>query len=315
MIAMRRRRALRPMRRRRAGLRRHGREGQEQSRQDTRDDLHHRDVESLAALGNRRDGDDKRTVHSLPIFLRLSGRPVILVGRGDTADAKRRLLERAGARIVDETAEARIALVACEDRAEARAAAARLGARGILVNVADQPELCDFTLPAIVDRAPVLIAIGTGGASAGLAKVLRQRLEALLPASLGRLAEALGAARGAIRARWSEADARRRAIDAALAPGGPLDPFGAAGDVAAWLAGAGAARDDRVEAIRLASPDPDELTLRAARLLGSADRIYHRADVPPAILDRARADAARIACDAPPSAPPPGLSIDLAMAA
>ena len=111
-------------------------------------------------------------MHSVPIFLRLTGRPVILVGQGDAADAKRRLLERAGASIVDEADEARLAIVACDDPA---AVAQRLGARGILVNVADRPELCDFTLPAIVDRGPVLIAIGTGGASAGLAKALSQR--------------------------------------------------------------------------------------------------------------------------------------------
>lgn len=287
----------------------------EQAEAKSNENTHGGAVESDGRLGNRRDRRDKRAVHSLPIFLRLTDRAVILIGEGDPAAAKLRLLERAGARIVDETGDARLAIIALEDLDAARAAARRLQARGILVNVADRPELCDFTLPAIVDRNPVLIAIGTGGASAGLAKALRQRLEALLPATLGRLADELGAARGAIRARWAAADARRRAIDAALAAGGPLDPLGGGGGVTAWLAADGAAALDRVEAIRLVSPDPDELTLRAARLLGSADRIYHRADVPPAILARARADAARIACDAPPPAPPPGLSIDLAMAA
>jgi uroporphyrin-III C-methyltransferase/precorrin-2 dehydrogenase/sirohydrochlorin ferrochelatase len=64
-------------------------------------------------------------------------------------------------------------------------------------------------------------------------------------------------------------------------------------------------------AIRLHSADPDELTLREARLLGSADRIYHSADVPGAILDRARADAMRIVCANAPDAPGDGLSIDL----
>ncbi|HWL47498.1 MAG TPA: NAD(P)-dependent oxidoreductase, partial [Sphingomonadaceae bacterium] len=132
---------------------------------------------------------------------------MILLGDGDAAAAKRRLLERAGARIVGEDDAAALAIVADGDEA----AVARLRARGILVNATDRPDLCDFTLPAIVDRAPVLVAIGTGGASAGLAKALRQRIEALLPADLGRLAEALFAARAAIRARWPEADARRRA--------------------------------------------------------------------------------------------------------
>jgi uroporphyrin-III C-methyltransferase/precorrin-2 dehydrogenase/sirohydrochlorin ferrochelatase len=237
---------------------------------------------------------------------------VILVGDGEAAAAKRRLLERAGARIVGEGEEADLAIVALDDPAPA---VSRLRARGILVNAVDRPDLCDFTLPAIVDRDPVLIAIGTGGTSAGLAKALRQRLETLLPARLGRLAEALHAARDAIRGRWPEATERRRAIDTALTQGGPLDPLladHADDEVRGWAsrdAGPGSAPDFRT--IRLRSPDPDDLTLGEARLLGSADRIYHRPDVPPAILDRARADAVRIACDAAPATPGKGLSIDL----
>ena len=249
-------------------------------------------------------------MHSLPIFIRLQGRPVILIGEGDAAEAKRRLLERAGATITGEKADAQIAIVASPDP---EAAAARLKARGILVNVPDRPDLCDFTLPAIVDRDPVLIAIGTGGASAGLAKALRQRLETTLPSSLGHLAAALHQARERIRRLWPEADERRRAIDAALETGGPLDPMSGLTSVDAWLD-----RPHREEAqallrIRLASPDPDDLTLRQARWLGQADRVYHRADVPPAILNRARADAPRIACDAPPPEPGAGLSLDIGM--
>ena len=111
--------------------------------------------------------------------MKLTHRPVILLGMGEAADAKRRLLERAGADIrTEEAADASLAIVAIEDEDEAQAAAERLKARGVLVNVVDRPSLCDFTLPAIVDRDPVLIAIGTGAASAGLAKALRQRLEA-----------------------------------------------------------------------------------------------------------------------------------------
>jgi len=106
-------------------------------------------------------------MHSLPVFLKVKGRPVMLIGTGDAAEAKRRLLERAGARIVGEGEQAALALVACFDAVEAEAAATRLRARGILVNVVDRPDLCDFTMPAIVDRDPVLIAVGTGGASAG----------------------------------------------------------------------------------------------------------------------------------------------------
>jgi uroporphyrin-III C-methyltransferase/precorrin-2 dehydrogenase/sirohydrochlorin ferrochelatase len=232
-------------------------------------------------------------MHSLPVFLRLSGRPVILLGDGETAAAKRRLLLRAGASIVGEDRDAALAVVVIEEAEVAHAAIARLKARGILVNAVDRPAACDFTLPAIVDRAPVLIAIGTGGASAGLAKALRQRLEALLPASLGVLADALHAARGPLRARFPDAGDRRRAIDAALDPGGPLDPLAGGGDVAGWLADPAAGGRAEVVRIRLRSPDPDDLTLREARWLARADLVRHAPGVPTAILDRARADAAR----------------------
>ena len=251
-------------------------------------------------------------MHGLPVLLRLAHQPVILVGTGEAAEAKRRLLERAGAAIVDEAdAEARLAIVAVDEENEAAAAVGRLRARGLLVNAVDRPALSDFTLPAIVDRDPVLVAISTAGVSAGLAAALRQRLEGVLPAGLGALAEALHAARGRMRARWPDAGERRRAIGALLAPGGPLDPFDSTGDVAGVIEAADAPASARLERILLRSPDPDELTLRAARLLGLADRVYHPAGMTAALLDRARADAVRIV-GPPPALLPPGLSLELA---
>jgi len=251
-------------------------------------------------------------MEQLPIFLNLSGRTVVLVGKGEAADAKARLIVRAGGRIVPEWEEAAtIAFVALDDEDEARAAAQALRARGLLVNVVDRPDLCDFTTPAIVDRAPVTIAIGTGGASAGLAKAIRQRIEALLPSRLGMLAAALHAARDAAKARWPDPADRRRAIDAALASSGILDPLdGKSPDrVPDWLAADSAILASRLETIELRSADPDDLTLRAARLLGEADHIFHSAGIAPAILTRARADAVRHVAEAPPADPPPGLSV------
>ncbi|NTS65207.1 bifunctional precorrin-2 dehydrogenase/sirohydrochlorin ferrochelatase [Sphingomonas sp. HHU CXW] len=287
---------------------------------------------------------------ALPIFVRLSGRPVVLVGEGEAADAKRRLLERAGAVIVGEDGAwrsdpagsvgaqrhpsgtdgdgdggseqeqyrssddqnapvgARLAVVVDDE-----AAAHRLKARGLLVNVVDRPELCDFTLPAIVDRAPVLVAVGTGGVSAGLAAAVRQRLEAILPARLGHLAEALHAARGSLRARFPDTPARRRAIGSALAQGGALDPMRDHND-ADVVARIAAGAPPRVEHVRLRSTDPDDLTLREARWLSQADRVTHRADVPAAVLDRARADAVREATEAAPDTSAEGLTVDVALA-
>jgi uroporphyrin-III C-methyltransferase / precorrin-2 dehydrogenase / sirohydrochlorin ferrochelatase len=248
-------------------------------------------------------------MHSLPVFIRLSGRPVILLGDGDAASAKRRLLERAGAMIVGEDAQAALAIVAIEDDAEAEAAIARLKARGVLVNAVDRAAACDFTLPAIVDRDPMIIAIGTGGASAGLAKALRQRLEALMPATLGGLAQALGTARAKLRARWPDGADRRRAIDAALDPGGPLDPFGAgsAEAVATWLQSGQDGATANFHHIKVHSDDPDDLTLAQARILARADLVLHQARVAPAILDRARADATRQLSESPPADPPSGM--------
>ncbi|HMO74159.1 MAG TPA: siroheme synthase [Sphingopyxis sp.] len=252
-------------------------------------------------------------MHQLPIFLNLAGRTVVVIGKGEAAEAKARLVTRAGGRVVPAwEPDATLAFVALDDEDEARATAETLRAHGLLVNVVDRPDIGDFTMPAIVDRAPVTIAIGTGGASAGLAKAVRQRIEALLPARLGLLASALHAARDAMKARWPAAADRRRAIDAALASGGVLDPLDgdAAGRVDAWLASTdGASSASRLETIRLTSDDPDDLTLRAARLLGEADHIFHTASVPAAILDRARGDAVRRVAEAPPAEVPSGLSL------
>jgi uroporphyrin-III C-methyltransferase / precorrin-2 dehydrogenase / sirohydrochlorin ferrochelatase len=243
-------------------------------------------------------------IRALPLFHRIAGEPVIVVGEGHAAEAKRRLVERAGGLVTDENnSRARLAFIAIADPEEL---VARLRVRGVLVNVVDRSELCDFTVPSILDRSPVPIATSTGGASAGLAKALRLRLEALLPQSLGALAWALFEAREALRRRWPDASDRRRALDAALADGGALDPLreGSAENVSVWLGGAdGIAM--RVVEIHLRSADPEDLTLREARLLGSADVLAHELSVPSAILDRARADADRIqlgAGEPPPSA-------------
>ncbi len=250
-------------------------------------------------------------MHSLPLFVRLQSRPVILLGVGDGADAKRRLLVRAGADVVGEDAQAALAIVAIEDDEEAEAAIARLKARGILVNAVDRPADCDFTLPAIVDRDPVIIAIGTGGASAGLAKALRQRLEAIMPQSLGALAEALSHARMQMKARWPSAADRRKAIDAALDPGGPLDPFVDYTPAAleAWLSGSAQVSAAAALTFTLTSDDPDDLTLAMARGLGRADLVVHPAGLNPAILARARADADRMVGDTIPDPLPASLTI------
>jgi uroporphyrin-III C-methyltransferase/precorrin-2 dehydrogenase/sirohydrochlorin ferrochelatase len=229
---------------------------------------------------------------------------VLVLGEGPAAEPKRRLVERAGGVIIDDLPRAidegvRLAFIAYEDAQACEVAAINARCAGMLVNVVDRPELCDFTTPSILDRDPLLVAIGTGGASAGLAKHVRLRLERVLPATLGLLAKALEAARPALRARFPDGAGRRRAVDAALTEGGMLDPFDAQAHtrVAAWAAGEAEARSNAVIELTITSPDPDDLTLRQARLLGEADVLLLGGPVPPAILARARADAARQAWD------------------
>jgi uroporphyrin-III C-methyltransferase / precorrin-2 dehydrogenase / sirohydrochlorin ferrochelatase len=247
----------------------------------------------------------------LPIFVSLSGRKVLLVGEGEAADAKRRLIERAGGVCISE-GDALLAFVALEEAVKAARVAAVLKSKGLLVNVVDRPELCDFTTPAIIDRDPVLVAIGTGGASAGLAKALRQRLEQMLPANLGRLASGLQAARGKLRDRFPDGMARRKAIDAALEEAGMLDPLAEQeeGAVSAWLEAETVERLAGLIVVELHSTDPDDLTLRHARLLGQADHIFHDDPVPDSILSRARADAVRHK-GGPPEKLPAGLVLYL----
>lgn len=243
-------------------------------------------------------------IDSLPLFHRIAGQPVVVLGSGEAAEAKRRLVERAGGVVIDDLAHgieqgARLAFIAYDDDATGQAAADDARAAGLLVNVTDRPALCDFTVPSILDRSPVLLAIGTGGASAGLAKQLRLRLEQILPASVGMLASALYDARAQLRVRFPDAAGRRRALDAALAPGGALDPLADTTplSVARWLRETQAATADEIIEIVLRSYDPDDLTLREARLLGTADIVAFESGVGAAILDRARADARRIAIE------------------
>jgi uroporphyrin-III C-methyltransferase/precorrin-2 dehydrogenase/sirohydrochlorin ferrochelatase len=257
-------------------------------------------------------------IETLPLFHRIAGTPVVVLGGGEGAEAKRRLVERAGAVVFTDLAEgiaagARLAFVAHEDTAAAEVDVTRAREAGMLVNATDRPSLCDFTVPSILDRSPVLIAVGTGGASAGLAKQLRLRLEAVLPQSLGALATALSAARVALRQRFPEAGERRRALDAALVAGGALDPLadGSAGAVVAWLEGE-ASGEAGVFEITLRSQDPDDLSLREARLLGAADVVVHDSLIASAVLDRARADAVRVIGKAsPPQGSCNGLTVVL----
>src|SRR5262249_52728595 len=156
-----------------------------------------------------------------PAFFSLKDRLVVVVGETTQADQRARLARRSGAHVeqVAELAElSRIGgaalLFVATGSAELDAKAAEQGRRaGVPVNVVDRPALCDFVIPAIVDRNPVLVAIGTGGASPALARRIRTWIEAVLPARLGALATFSQRFRSALALTRDDATARRRFWD------------------------------------------------------------------------------------------------------
>src|SRR6185503_9466198 len=139
------------------------------------------------------------------------------------------------------------------DCAQDRAAAETARAAGVPVNVADQPDLSDFIMPAIVRRGDVAIGISTGGASPALARLVRERIERVLPARLGELARFAGKLRDRVKALFPQPEARR---DLLKLLNTVAEPRAEAGVVHIVGAGPG---------------DPDLLTLRALQLLQRAD--------------------------------------------
>ncbi len=243
-------------------------------------------------------------LQSLPLFHRIHGQSVLVLGDGAAAEPKRRLVERAGGKVIEDQARAidegvRIAFVAHDDQKACEVAAINLRCAGMLVNVVDRPDLCDFTTPSILDRNPVLIAVGTGGASAGLAKHIRLRLERILPQTLGNLATKLFAARPALREQYPNGAERRRALDDALREGGALDALAVGSDakVDQWLSAHTSTTEPMTAEFTLTSHDPEDLTIKQARLLGEADTVCADPNIPAKLLARARADAQRITCD------------------
>jgi uroporphyrin-III C-methyltransferase/precorrin-2 dehydrogenase/sirohydrochlorin ferrochelatase len=241
-----------------------------------------------------------------PAFLDLRGRTVLLLGTGEVADRKAEPLKRAGAVIrqaesfAPELLEGVVLAVGADAaEAELRALSAAAQARGIPVNVVDKPALCSFITPAIIDRAPVTVAVSTGGAAPVLARMIRQRIETMLPPAIGTLAALAERFQAAIRARLPELAARRRFLDAALT-GAPAD-LALAGRVAEAeaafaraLEGAEATPPGMVYLVGAGPGSADLLTLRALRLMGEADVIVHDRLVPAEVLDMARRDAERI---------------------
>jgi uroporphyrin-III C-methyltransferase/precorrin-2 dehydrogenase/sirohydrochlorin ferrochelatase len=271
----------------------------------------------------------------LPVFLDVAAGTVALVGFGPEAQNKLRLLRAAGARVHWYAGAERAETAAAEAAEKARASqasveiiasdpiqakfsgymavvsaagdaidaavAARARAAGIPVNVVDRPDLSTFIVPAIIDRGEVLVAVGTGGASPVLARRLRERIEALLPARIGDLAALLGRFRTRFaQKRHGSRSARRfweHVVDGpigSLALAGRLDEAEAALAQAVEASAAPESSSAFIYLLDAGPGEPDLLTLRALQALQNADVIVYDQQVDPAVLDRARRDAERI---------------------
>lgn len=264
-----------------------------------------------------------------PIFLRVAGRPCLIVGGGEIALRKAEALARSGAvlhvvapEIRDDLAglaeagggstarrgfeesdlDGRLLAVAATDLESVnRAVSDAAQARSIPVNVVDRTELCTYIVPSIVDRSPLVIALSSGGTSPVLLRLIRERLEAQFPAAWGRLAALAGRYRDAVKAAVTDGDGRRRFWERVLE--GPVGEAAVSGREqeaerllrAAIDAGPRAA-DARGEVwlVGAGPGDPDLLTLKALRLMQRADVVLHDNLVGPGILDLVRRDAERI---------------------
>jgi uroporphyrin-III C-methyltransferase / precorrin-2 dehydrogenase / sirohydrochlorin ferrochelatase len=247
----------------------------------------------------------------LPIFLDVRGKRAIVVGDGIAAMRRAETLTKAGAKVTalareperaDEFAGAAICIVATDDaEADARTHALAKVA-GVLTNVAARPELCDFHLPSIVDRDPVVIAISTGGASPILGRRLRAKLETQIPSGYGRLANFLRAQRPAVAARLADQNARRHFWDSVL--DGPVAELALTGDPRAEAAlkrelerfalPGERSKMGEVYLVGAGPGDPDLLTFRAFRLMQQADVVLYDRLVDPKILDLVRREAERV---------------------
>lgn len=262
----------------------------------------------------------------LPLFFDLRGKSVLLVGGGIIALRKARLLKKAGARIavvapevLEELAalvvdgggavlrepynnthlEDVVLVISATDVIEVnRQVAEDCHSRRLPVNVVDNPAMCSVIMPAIVDRSPLVIGISSGGEAPVLSRIVRAKLESVIPAAYGRLAQFASRLRDRVKQHFPEGDSRRRFWENAL--NGPAGELALAGD----LDGAEAKlmkelanpldRGGEVYLVGAGPGDPDLLTFKALRLMQQAEVVLYDRLVTEPILDLVRRDAERI---------------------
>ncbi len=247
-------------------------------------------------------------LNTFPLSYKVQGQRIVIVGGGEEALNKARLaikttasvvilaqlisskeLHEVATEIVENYQSAvleRTALVFIAEASElADQVKADARARGIPVNVVDVPEECDFYTPAIIDRAPLTVAVSSEGDAPVLARLVRARIEALLSPELGRVARLAGSLRERVAAALGKVQAKRFYEDLVTGVGEPealLEAHASEATGEVWLIGAGPGAEDL-------------LTLRAQRLLQAADVVVHDQLVPDAVIEMGRRDAERIA--------------------
>jgi uroporphyrin-III C-methyltransferase/precorrin-2 dehydrogenase/sirohydrochlorin ferrochelatase len=270
-------------------------------------------------------------VDYLPIFLDIRGKTVLISGGGTLAARRVERALGAGARVALFAAEpadelrpflehasltlhrrgmeaadftgAALAYAAAEDAEEDKRVHDLAKMAGVLVNVADTMELCDFITPAILDRTPVVAAIGSSGASPILARIIKAQLESAIPATFGALSGFLGRFRGEVGARVSDPVQRRRFWEDIVES--PVGERVMAND----MAGAEKALRERLDAlddktgrkpagevylVGTGPGDPDLLTFRALRLMQRADIVLYDRLIGERIMALVRRDAERV---------------------
>lgn len=260
----------------------------------------------------------------LPIFMNVKGRMCLVVGAGEVAYRKASVLKDAGATVSVVAPEfypafANMAGVACiaerfqpahldgavlviaatNDSAVNRAVSEHARHLNIPVNVVDSPELCTFIMPSILDRSPLLVAFSSGGASPVLARMLRGKLETMIPARYGNLAAFCARLRDTVKAHVTN-PAGRRVFWENVLEGVVAEKVLAGEEAAAETMLHGMLRNEHTEScgevylVGAGPGDPDLLTFRALRLMQKADVVVYDNLVSEHILEMTRRDATRI---------------------
>lgn len=270
--------------------------------------------------------DHEQKLASFPAFFKVAGRIVVIVGNGEEALAKCRLIGQTQAQIrliaeapskalvahavetgihhvnaafeASHLSQAVLAFGATGDQREDRAVVAAARELGIPANAVDQPDQCDFFTPALVVRAPVAVAIGTEGAGPVLAQMIRARIDQMLPVNLGRVARLAQSYRHAAEVLLPKGISRRafwkNFFTGSPARNAEAGDLSKARRAATQLLRAGGVDQGHVSLVGAGPGAEDLLTLRAQRLLMEADAIVYDALVPEEVVAMGRRDAERI---------------------